>query len=242
MIKTDESTSASAPGISAATLAEAFQATVRDRGDSLALNAFGGDSTYTWNEYATAVEETAAGLSKLGIRRGDTVAIMLPNSPEFHIVDMAALHLGATPFSIYLTSAPEQINFLFDNAANTVVVTEQRFLEILGRTAAPLVGHVVVTDSADDLPAQIRHQLRALVHEPRRVHALHQRLIQLRLRQLRLQTQHTRRMANEVGDFAEHARTMARSEMHHPGTCELPRPSVNVRTRSNGWSWEGGSG
>ena len=37
------------------------------------------------------------------------VALMLANRPEFHIADLAAMTLGATPFSIYLTSAPEQI-------------------------------------------------------------------------------------------------------------------------------------
>lgn len=63
---------------------------------------------------------------------------MLPNCPEFHIIDMATLHLGATPFSIYLTSAPEQISYLFDNAENTVLVTESRFLPAIG--ARPLRG------------------------------------------------------------------------------------------------------
>ncbi|GAC68530.1 AMP-dependent synthetase/ligase [Gordonia soli] len=135
-----------APGIGAITVPAAFQATVADRGDRLALSAFGEDTALTWNEYATAVEEVAGGLADLGVARGDTVAIMLPNSPDFHIVDMAVLHLGATPFSIYLTSAPEQIDYLFDNADNRVVVTESRFLDVLSRTAMPKVESVVVTD------------------------------------------------------------------------------------------------
>ena len=58
---------------------------------------------------------------------GDTVAIMLLNRPEFHLVDTAALHLGATPFSVYNTSSPEQIEYLFGNAGNRVVVTERSF-------------------------------------------------------------------------------------------------------------------
>ena len=51
----------------------------------------------------------AAGLAALGVERGDTVALMLPNRPEFHIADTAAMHLGATPFSIYNTYTPDQI-------------------------------------------------------------------------------------------------------------------------------------
>lgn len=138
-----------APGISATTLVEAFQATAADRPDSLALKAFGEDRSLTWSEYRTAVEEVAAGLADLGVGHGDTVAIMLPNSPEFHIVDMAVLHLGATPFSIYLTSAPDQISYLFDNAGNSVVIADSAFLDVLQRTAAPTVKNIVVTSPAD---------------------------------------------------------------------------------------------
>jgi non-ribosomal peptide synthetase component F len=38
------------------------------------------------------------------------------------------MHLGATPFSVYNTSAPEQVTYLFANAGNRVVVTERQFL------------------------------------------------------------------------------------------------------------------
>ena len=145
-----------APGIDASTLPAAFQATVAARGDAPALIAFGEeDRTFSWNDYATAVEEVAAGLAGLGVTGGDTVAIMLPNSPEFHIVDMAVLHLGATPFSIYLTSAPAQIDFLFGNAGNHVVVAQKRFLDVLGRTTVDGLRHIVVTDADADLPERI---------------------------------------------------------------------------------------
>ncbi|EON31314.1 MULTISPECIES: AMP-dependent synthetase/ligase [Gordonia] len=139
-----------APGISATTLVEAFQATAASRRDLPALIAFGEDRCLTWSEYRTAVEDVASGLAAIGVGRGDTVAIMLPNSPEFHIVDMAVLHLGATPFSIYLTSAPDQISYLFDNAGNSVVVADPAFLGVLQRTAAPAVKHIVITGPADE--------------------------------------------------------------------------------------------
>ena len=55
---------------------------------------------------------------------------MLLNRPEFHLVDTAALHLGATPFSVYNTSAREQVEYLFSNARNRVVVTQREFLPV----------------------------------------------------------------------------------------------------------------
>ncbi len=67
----------------------------------------------------------AGGLAKLGVGRGDTVAIMLGNRPEFHIVDLAAAMLGATPFSIYPTYPPEEIRYLIEDAGATVAVVEQ---------------------------------------------------------------------------------------------------------------------
>ena len=58
----------------------------------------------------------AGGLHALGVRRGDTVGFMLTNRPEFHLLDTAAMHLGAAPFSIYNTSSAEQIAYLLGDA------------------------------------------------------------------------------------------------------------------------------
>jgi long-subunit acyl-CoA synthetase (AMP-forming) len=61
------------------------------------------------------------------VRRGDTVALMLTNRPEFHLLDLAVMHLGATPFSIYNTSSPEQIEQLFATAGNRLAICEEQF-------------------------------------------------------------------------------------------------------------------
>ena len=41
---------------------------------------------------------------------------MISNRPEFMIADLAAMTLGATPFSIYLTSAPDQVAYVVKDA------------------------------------------------------------------------------------------------------------------------------
>lgn len=46
----------------------------------------------TWEQYAERVRRTGAGLAALGVRRGDVVAVMLTNRPEFLWVDVAAMH------------------------------------------------------------------------------------------------------------------------------------------------------
>ena len=133
-------------GFDAATLCEAFQATAEQFSDRVALRTPGGETELTWSQYGDAVRRVAGGLAALGVGHGDTVATMLINRPEFHIVDTAALHLGAIPFSVYNTSAPEQIEYLFANARNRVVVTERRFLDAIDAVRAPGLEHVVVLD------------------------------------------------------------------------------------------------
>jgi len=129
------------------TLCAAFQHTAARRPDLVALRTPDNGTAITWGEYADRVRKVAAGLAKLGVSRGDTVAIMLTNRPEFHVVDTGVLHTGATPFSIYNTLAPEQIAYLFSNAANTVVVTERQFLPTLHKANADgQVKHFIVVD------------------------------------------------------------------------------------------------
>ena len=62
-------------------------------------------------------------------------ALMLTNRPEFHWFDAAAMHLGATPFSLYNTYAPEQIEYQVTDAEARIVVTEQAFLDAAWRGA-----------------------------------------------------------------------------------------------------------
>src|SRR5206468_2417952 len=92
----------------ASTLCEAFQITAAERPEAVALRTPGGRVEISWAEYAERVRRIAGGLAALGVRRGDTVAMMMTNRPEFNLVDTAAMHLGATPFSIYNTSAADQ--------------------------------------------------------------------------------------------------------------------------------------
>ncbi|SDU49898.1 AMP-dependent synthetase/ligase [Gordonia westfalica] len=136
-------------GVDVSTLPAAFQQTVTVRPDAVAIRTVGGAQTITWSQYATRVEAIAGGLAALGIGRGDTVGIMLTNRPEFHLVDAAALHLGAVPFSIYNTSAPDQIEHLFGNAENTLVITEQVFLPVITAANTGVTRIVVVDGTAD---------------------------------------------------------------------------------------------
>ncbi|MET8650448.1 AMP-dependent synthetase/ligase [Nocardia aurea] len=126
------------------TLPEAFQATQSVRPEAIALRV-SGCKEYSWREYAREVRRITAGLAALDIRFGDTVGIMLTNRPEFHLVDTAALHVGATPFSIYNTLPPAQIAYICANAGNRIMITEQQFLPRLLQSGVAF-DHIICVD------------------------------------------------------------------------------------------------
>jgi long-subunit acyl-CoA synthetase (AMP-forming) len=156
MIESDVSTRAAPDATLAAhgatTMCEAFQLTTAALADKVALRTIGDGTRLTFSEYADRVRRLAGGLHALGVRKGDTVAFMLVNRPEFHPLDAAAMHLGATPFSVYNTSSPEQIAYLLSDAQPKVFVVEAQFLE-RARSAmgeGGQVEHVVLLDGTDD--------------------------------------------------------------------------------------------
>ena len=128
-------------------LCEHFQRQVAQQPGKIALRSADGSTTITWGQYGARVREAAAGLAYLGVRRGDTVGLMLTNRAEFHIVDAAVMHLGAVSFSVYNTNAAPQIRYLFENAEPAVVITETQFLPRVHDAAeGTSVKHVVTIE------------------------------------------------------------------------------------------------
>ncbi len=134
------------------TLTEAFQATAAELAGEVALRTPDGATEITFGEYAARVEALAGGLAALGVAKGDTVALLLTNRPEFHLIDTAAVHLGATPFSVYPTSSPGQITHLLENADCNIILYEAAFHDRIvaarGDRAKP--AHLVCLDGTPD--------------------------------------------------------------------------------------------
>jgi long-subunit acyl-CoA synthetase (AMP-forming) len=131
------------------TVAGAFQRTVARYADKTAIQTLDGSERYTWSELAERVRRTAAGLASFGIKHGDTIAIVLPNTIDCHVIDYAAVHLGAVPFAIFNSAPAEQIEHQLRRGDATLVVTQQAFLKRISEAAAALgdqVRHIVVVD------------------------------------------------------------------------------------------------
>ena len=137
-----------APELPAQNLVKAFYEQVDRLGDDLAIRDEARDVEMSWNELRDTVHRIAGGLAKLGVGKGDTIAIMLNNRWEFIPCDLAGVSLGAVPFSIYQTSAPEQIQYVLSDAEGKVAIIERPSSTAFKRRGRgfPTLEHVIVVD------------------------------------------------------------------------------------------------
>jgi long-chain acyl-CoA synthetase len=145
------------------TVAREFLDVLAANGSGTAVRWMSGDgefSTLTFDELADRIARTATGLRNLGVGPGDRVVLMMRNIPEFHWIDLAVLFLGATPVSIYNSSAPDQIEYLVNHcAAKVAVVENQGFLEkfLKVRDQLPTLEDIVVLVAPEDTPDRVHH-------------------------------------------------------------------------------------
>ncbi len=132
----------------APTLAHAFRITAAQKADQVAIRTKEDAFSITWGHLRERVDALAGGLAGLGLERGDTLALMIGNRPEFHLCDLAGMMLGATPFSIYNTYTAEQIEYLVTDAGARILICEQAYLPrvLEARKNLPGLEHVIVVD------------------------------------------------------------------------------------------------
>ena len=132
----------------ASTMVQAFEITSAALSGRVAIRTKGDAQTLTWAQWRRRTRDLAGGLRRLGLRRGETLALLLGNRPEFHIADMAAVTLGATPFSIYQTYAANQIEFVVSDAGARIAIVERQYLDRLlqARRNLPHLEHVILAD------------------------------------------------------------------------------------------------
>jgi long-chain acyl-CoA synthetase len=131
------------------------------------------------DEFRTAVEETSMGLRELGVAKGDRVAILSENRPEWSYADLATLAAGAIDVPVYATLTAAQVLYILnDSEAKVCFVSTpaqaQKVLEF--RDQAKALQHVVLFDPtpvAGTLPlSELRSKGRmALATEPGAVRA-----------------------------------------------------------------------
>ncbi|MCG8619119.1 MAG: AMP-binding protein [Desulfobacterales bacterium] len=110
---------------------------------------FGIWNTYTWRDYYDHVRKTALGLKRLGLSKGDTIAIISDNIPELLFVAIGAHSVGAISAGIYQTSMPHEIAQILQYLKVSAVFCDNqeqvdKVLEV--RDEIPLVKKVIFED------------------------------------------------------------------------------------------------
>ncbi|MFC8592267.1 AMP-dependent synthetase/ligase [Streptomyces atroolivaceus] len=83
-----------------------------------------GAVTLTWSQLRAEVAALTRGFTTLGLERGHRVLIAMSKRAEHWIADLAAIHVGALPCSIYDTLSTEQIGAVARHSGATVLVLE----------------------------------------------------------------------------------------------------------------------
>lgn len=110
------------------TFPQALLDRARKEGSKIALREkdFGIWNEYTYLNYQEQVKQFALGLLELGFKRGDKLAIIGDNRPEWVISEIAAQSLGGVSVGIYQESLPNEISYIIDDSDACIVVVEDQ--------------------------------------------------------------------------------------------------------------------
>ncbi|MEU4563918.1 AMP-binding protein [Actinoplanes sp. NPDC023936] len=119
-------------------------------GDLPALSVLGSGRTRTWRELRDEIAVLSRGLADLGLSSGDRMLIMMSSRPEHWLVDLAAVHLGAVPSTVYATLSDDQLAYLARHSGAEILIVERaadlaRWEQVLDRFR-----HVVVVDDSGE--------------------------------------------------------------------------------------------
>ena len=103
----------------------------------------------SWSQYLNHTAAAGRMLASLGVEKGDHVAILSDNRPEWLYADLGAQGIGARSAGIYQTNPPEDVAYILNHSQVKVLFCEDqeqvdKAIEI--KEATPTVTHVVVFD------------------------------------------------------------------------------------------------
>ncbi|MEW1888166.1 AMP-binding protein [Streptomyces sp. IBSBF 3010] len=152
-----------APVHPAETLVHAFRASVDRAPDHPALAYFDGRLTY--RETDELSDSVAGHLAARGLERGDRVAIMLQNSPQFVLALLGAWKAGATVVPLNPMYKSAEVGHVLKDAQVTVLICSDRAWEAYLRDTAAAAPGVRIALTACELDLQTQNDERVLNFE-----------------------------------------------------------------------------
>lgn len=152
------------------TLPEMLAASVARFGKKTALEFFGAATTY--RELGEQVARAAEGLRRLGVRAGDRVALVLPNSPQHVVGFYAALRLGAIVIEHNPLYTPRELRHQFEDHGARFAIVWDKLADTVAEFPSDLaLEHIVSVDITAALPLAQRLALRLPVAKARAARA-----------------------------------------------------------------------
>ena len=108
----------------------------------------GSGQRYTYRELRAEVRRIARGLAALGVRRGDKVAILMGNRPEWLIADFAITLLGGVMVGVNTWATARELEYVLGHSDTRFLITADRFLKydyraLLAGLRLPLLERIV---------------------------------------------------------------------------------------------------
>jgi len=121
-----------------------------DQSIALRKKRYGLWNEYTWGDYYEKVRYFSLGLIGLGLERGDKVAIIGDNDPEWWIGELATQAAGGVALGLYIDCLPSELQYIVDHSDSKFVLAKDqeqcdKLLEIKGQI--PKVQKVIYWDS-----------------------------------------------------------------------------------------------
>ncbi len=110
---------------SSGTMYEAVEKIVRERGDGIAYDFMGKKTSYRL--FAADVERCARALGALGIKKGDSVMICMPNCPQAVVMFYAVNVVGAVSNMVHPLSSENEIEFYIKESKSVAAITLDQF-------------------------------------------------------------------------------------------------------------------
>jgi len=130
------------------------------------------DSVLSYRELNDAASRLANAIIDLGVKKGDRVALLLPNSPQMAIAYYGALKAGAVVVSLNpLFSADELAQQLIDSGAETIVTLSVFFKMVQSIKAKTALKRIIVTNIKEYF-SPLRRAIFSIVRESREGHRI----------------------------------------------------------------------
>lgn len=98
------------------------------KSDVLAHKKNGQWVTFSIDEYIEIAQNVSLGLLSLGIKKGDVIATISNNRPEWNFLDMGIMQTGAVHLSIYPTISVDEYRYIFREASPKIIIVSDKLL------------------------------------------------------------------------------------------------------------------